>query len=116
MSFGARIPLRGPLRSANLSLLRKNRKKAKFRQSPFFSSLLAEQLTVETDADATVLKLTRQVSAKIGLDWSRAMAAHLAPALKADCVFVGEFTPGSVQRVTTLAACLEGEQASLTFD
>ena len=79
-------------------------------------SPLAEELTVGTDAEATVLKLTRQVSAKIGIDYFRAMATHLAQALKADCVFIGEFTPGSVQRITTLAACLEGEQASLTFD
>jgi PAS domain S-box-containing protein len=79
-------------------------------------SPVAEELTVEADAEATVLKVTRQVSAKIGIECFRAMAAHLAQALKADCVFIGEFTPGLVQRVTTLAASVEGEQASLTFD
>jgi len=40
----------------------------------------------------------------------------LAQALQADCVFVGEFTPGSVQRVITLAASPEGVPAGLTFD
>src|SRR5258705_13362285 len=79
-------------------------------------SPLAEELTAETEVEATVLKLTRHVSAKIGIDCFRVIATHLAQALKADCVFIGEFTPGSVQRVTTLAASLEGEQASLTFD
>src|SRR5260370_4302925 len=79
-------------------------------------SPVAEELMVEADAGTTVLKVTRQVSAKIGIDCFRAMATHLAQARKADCVFIGEFTPGRVQRVMTLAASPEGEPARLTFD
>src|SRR5260370_40636196 len=79
-------------------------------------SPVAEELMVEADAGTTVLKVTRQVSAKIGIDCFRVIATYLAQALKADCVFIGEFTPGSVQRVMTLAAFPEGEPASLTFD
>src|SRR5260370_41722839 len=79
-------------------------------------STVAEELMVEADAGTTVLKVTRQVSAKIGIDCFRAMVTHLAQALKADCVFIGEFTPGRVQRVMTLAASLEGEPTRLTFD
>src|SRR5258706_5998035 len=78
------------------------------------SSPLAQQATV--DVDATALKVVRQLSAKIGIECFRALTTHLAQALKADCVFVGEFTSGSVERVTTLAAYLEGEQGSLAFD
>jgi hypothetical protein len=71
-------------------------------------SPLTEELTVETDAEATVLKLSLQVSAKIVIDYFHVTATHLAQALKADCVFIGEFTPGSVERVTTLSASFEG--------
>src|SRR5258707_4190641 len=78
------------------------------------SSHLAQQATV--GVDATALKVVRQLSAKIGIECFRALTTHLAQALKADCVFVGEFTPGSVQRVITLAASPEGVQAGLTFD
>ena len=78
------------------------------------SSPLAQQATV--GVDATALRIVRQLSAKIGIECFRALTTHLAQALKADCVFVGEFTSGSVERVTTLAAYLEGEQGSLAFD
>src|SRR5258708_40161798 len=61
------------------------------------SSPLAQQPTV--GVDATALKVVRQVSAKIGIECFRALTTHLAQALKADCVFLGEFTSGSVQRV-----------------
>jgi hypothetical protein len=67
-------------------------------------------------SDASVLKITRQLSARIGGEYFRAMSTYLTQELKADCVFVGEFTPGPVERVTALAACLEGEQANLSFD
>jgi len=56
-------------------------------------SPVAEELTVGADAEATVLKITRQVSAKIGIHRFRVIATYLAQALKADCVFIGEFTP-----------------------
>ena len=78
------------------------------------SSPLAQQQKV--GVDATALKVVRRVSAKIGIECFRALTTHLAQALKADCVLVGEFTSGSVERVTTLAAYLEGEQGSFAFD
>src|SRR5437868_14188952 len=58
-----------------------------------------------------VLEVARQVSATIGTDFFRAMAKHLAPALEADCVFVGEFTGGRVQRVKTLAVFAGGRES-----
>jgi PAS domain S-box-containing protein len=77
---------------------------------------LAEELPVGIGAEGAVMEVTRQVSAKIGVDCFRAIVTHLAIALKADFVFVGEFAPGLVQRVAILAASIEGEQASLRFD
>ena len=56
------------------------------------------------------------MSAKIGIDYFRAMVTQLALALKADCVFVGEFAPGLAQRVNILAASVDGEPSSLAFD
>jgi hypothetical protein len=79
-------------------------------------SPLAEELIAEADAKTAVLEVTRQVSAKIGIDCFRVIATYLAQALKADCVLIGEFTAGSVQRVITLAAFPEGEPPSSTFD
>ena len=51
----------------------------------------------------SVLQIARRVSATIGNDFFHAMAKHLAQALAADCVFVGEFVGGQVERVKTLA-------------
>src|SRR5215475_13554245 len=78
--------------------------------------LLDEELTVGTGAESTVLRVTREVSSKIGVEYFRAMSHQLAEALEADCVFIGEFLPGARRRVTTLAACSDGEQANLTFE
>ena len=63
-----------------------------------------------------VLKATRQLAVAIGSDSFQAMATHLTQALEADCVWIGEFVPGPAKRVLTLAAFLEGESGSLTFD
>jgi PAS domain S-box-containing protein len=77
---------------------------------------LPEGLTAEADTETTVLSVTREVSARIGIDYFRGMATRLAQSLKADCVLIGEFTTGPVQRVITLAASLEGQESDLTFD
>ena len=57
--------------------------------------------------EGTFLQLTRQMSAEIGLGRLRTMVRSLAEALHADGVFVGEFTPNPVTRVTVLAATPE---------
>ena len=41
-----------------------------------------------------VLQIARRVSATIGSDFFQAIAKHLATALAADCVYVGEFAGG----------------------
>jgi signal transduction histidine kinase/CheY-like chemotaxis protein len=76
----------------------------------------AEGTATAFEAEETVLKLTRHMSVKIGLDCLRAMVTHLAEALQADHVFVGEFTPGAVPRFTILAAFVEDEVANLIFE
>ena len=77
---------------------------------------LEGELDTVAEAKETVLELTRQVSVKIGLGYFRAMVTHLAEALHADHVFVGEFAPDLLPRVTILAASVEDEPASLVFE
>jgi two-component system, cell cycle sensor histidine kinase and response regulator CckA len=71
--------------------------------------------TVTAVAEGTFLELTRQMSAKIGLGRLDAIVRNLAEALHADGVFVGEFAPNSVARVTIVAATPESELANPPF-
>ena len=63
----------------------------------------------------SVLQIARRVSATIGSDFFQAIAKHLATALAADCVYVGEFVGGHVERVKTLAAFAGDESVSLEY-
>ena len=60
--------------------------------------------------------IARQVSATIGSEFFSAMVKHLALALEADGVFIGEFTGGRVERLRTLAAWVGGESHSFEYD
>jgi PAS domain-containing protein len=62
------------------------------------------------------LQIARQVSATIGNDFFCAMAKHLAQALAADCVFVGEFVGGQVERVKRLAVFAGAEPDDFEFE
>jgi two-component system, cell cycle sensor histidine kinase and response regulator CckA len=62
-----------------------------------------------------VMQISRKVAATIGTDFFRAMAKHLADALDATCVLVGEFTGGYEERCRSVAAWLDGEPAELEF-
>jgi two-component system, cell cycle sensor histidine kinase and response regulator CckA len=62
-----------------------------------------------------VLQIARQVSATIGNDFFHAVAKHLAEALAADAVFVGEFVGGQVERVRTLAVFAEGNSEDFEY-
>jgi two-component system cell cycle sensor histidine kinase/response regulator CckA len=64
----------------------------------------------------SVLQIARKVAATIGIDFFRAIAKHLAAALAADGVLIGEFVGGQAERVRTLAACLDGEPASFEYE
>jgi len=59
--------------------------------------------------NGNVLQAARKVAATIGADFFRAVAHHLAKALPADCVIIGEFIGGHLERVRTLSADLDGK-------
>jgi two-component system, cell cycle sensor histidine kinase and response regulator CckA len=63
----------------------------------------------------SLLLVARRVAATIGTDFFRATAKHLAEALTADCVLVGEFVGGHVERCRSLAAWLDGGPADFEF-
>src|SRR6516164_563711 len=62
-----------------------------------------------------ILQIARQVSATIGAEFFRALVEHLSEALAAECVYVGEFVGGQVERVKTLSASVDG-QTDVAFD
>jgi two-component system, cell cycle sensor histidine kinase and response regulator CckA len=62
-----------------------------------------------------VLQVARKVAATIGADFFRAMAKHLAEALAADCLIVGEFVGGREERCRTVAAWMDGARAEFDF-
>jgi PAS domain S-box-containing protein len=58
-----------------------------------------------------VQRITRRISSTLGNDFFQSLVKHIAHALGADCVYVGELIHGAVTRMRTLAVCLEGEWA-----
>jgi two-component system, cell cycle sensor histidine kinase and response regulator CckA len=64
---------------------------------------------------ASLIRVARKVAATIGTDFFHATAKHLADALKANCVLVGEFVGGHVERCRSVAAWLDGEPVDLEF-
>jgi PAS domain S-box-containing protein len=55
------------------------------------------------------LKVATQVSTTIGMDFIRALTKNLAETLEADSVYIGEFVGRPVDRVRTLAVCVDGD-------
>ena len=66
--------------------------------------------------DRCVLQVASRVSAAIGEEFFRSVVEHLAEVLKADCVYIGEFLGGHVERVKTLAACLDRRPVSFEYE
>jgi hypothetical protein len=64
----------------------------------------------QTGADVRrcFIKIATQVSTKIGTEFFHVLAKHLAQELDADSVYIGEFVRGPVERVRTLARCVDG--------
>ena len=56
------------------------------------------------------------VSAAIGGEFFRSVVEHLAEVLQADCVYIGEFLGGHVERVKTLAASLDHRPVSFEYE
>src|SRR5690242_16261386 len=56
------------------------------------------------------LRIASQISATIGTVFFRSLVKRLTEALGADCVYIGEFVGGPIERVRTLAACVNYDQ------
>jgi two-component system, cell cycle sensor histidine kinase and response regulator CckA len=54
--------------------------------------------------DSRVLQIASRVGATLGTQFFASVAEHLAKVLEADCVYLGEFRGGQMERVKTLAA------------
>jgi hypothetical protein len=55
------------------------------------------------------LQIARRVSETIGVKFFEMLVMQLAPALDADCVYIGEFLGGQTESMRTLAACVNHE-------
>jgi two-component system cell cycle sensor histidine kinase/response regulator CckA len=66
--------------------------------------------------DRRVLQVANRVSAAIGGEFLDSVVQHLAEALEADCVYIGEFLGGQVERVKTLAASLDRRPVSFEYE
>src|ERR1700720_1461110 len=56
------------------------------------------------------LQIAAQVSAVIGTEFFRSLVKKLADELDADCVYIGEFVGGQVERVRTLVAYVDHQR------
>ena len=75
--------------------------------------------SVATESNAQsqkVLQVARKLAATIGADFFLAIAKHLSKAVGADCVLIGEFASGQMERVRTLGAWMDGEEAHFEFE
>jgi PAS domain S-box-containing protein len=66
--------------------------------------------------DRSVLQIARRVAATVGNDFFNAIAIHLAKALSADCVLIGEYVGGRMEGVRTLGAALDGKPTTFEFE
>ena len=62
-----------------------------------------------------ILQLSRRLSATLGVDFFQSLVKNLSEALTVECVYVGELTGSSHERVRSLAVVLDG-QASPGFE
>jgi PAS domain S-box-containing protein len=60
-----------------------------------------------------VLQVARRLAATIGNDFFQATAKHLAKAVSADCLLIGEFAGGQVERVVTIGGWMDGQEIHL---
>jgi PAS domain S-box-containing protein len=66
--------------------------------------------------ERSVLQIARKVAATVGADFFSAIAIHLSKALSADCVLIGEFVGGPMERVRTLGAAADGKSTEFEFE
>jgi PAS domain S-box-containing protein len=70
-----------------------------------------KSLRMEAAERGRIQRITQKISSTLGNDFFQSLVKHLASALGADCVYVGELIHGATDRIRTLAVCLEGELA-----
>ena len=68
-----------------------------------------KRLRIEAAERRRVQRITQRISSTLGNDFFQSLVKHIAGALGADCVYVGELIHGESDRVRTLAVCLKGE-------
>jgi PAS domain S-box-containing protein len=61
------------------------------------------------------LQVARKVTATLGTDFFQAMVKHLAAALSADCLIIGEFVGGKEERCRTVAAWMDHAPAEFSY-
>src|SRR6516165_5582866 len=66
-----------------------------------------EKARTRPKTNRRLLQVARKVTATIGADFFQAMVKHLATALSADCVIIGEFVGGKEERCRTVAAWMD---------
>ncbi len=76
---------------------------------PAFQVLIYDQ-TSQKRLERALQSIEKGVSTRIGQAFFQSAATHLAGALEADIVFIGEYLLES-QRVRTMAVCMDGESA-----
>ena len=59
------------------------------------------------------LKSARQVLESVGAEFFSTLVKELREALDSECVYIGEFTRGEIERVQTVAACVKEEWVSV---
>jgi two-component system cell cycle sensor histidine kinase/response regulator CckA len=67
-----------------------------------------KRLHTEKAERQRVARITRKVSATLGNDFFQSLVKHIGNALAADCVYVGELTNNALNRIDTMAVCLNG--------
>jgi PAS domain S-box-containing protein len=68
-----------------------------------------------TRTDKQVLQVARKLTATLGKDFFQAMVKHLAAALSADCLIIGEFVGGQEERCRSLAAWMDNAPADFDY-
>ena len=63
-----------------------------------------------------VLHVARKVAATVGSDYFAAITRHVSEAISADCVLIGEFLGGQLERVKVMAAHLDGDPLDFEYN
>ena len=65
--------------------------------------------------DRRLMQVARKLTATLGADFFQAMVKHLAAALSADCLIIGEFAGGKEERCRTVAGWMDNAPAEFNY-